>query len=140
MWNVICVLVCLFSGVSHIAKDGEFPFLQAWRKRGFAKCPGKSFSCLVGKSPRQVSPLLLGIGLYAEVVNRNPSFKLSCSSQSKDEAASKCKIVLEKTFSVALPLISSFASTATCINPILQGSGLCSAVFKSQLSEIVTNR
>ena len=40
--------------------------------------------------------------------------ELSCPSQGKWEDAPKDKIVLEKTFSCALRVASSFASTATC--------------------------
>jgi len=43
------------------------------KERWFAKCPGKSFSCVAGKSPGQVSPVLLGIELHAEAIDRNPT-------------------------------------------------------------------
>lgn len=75
MWSVIFVLVyvCFLECNTEQNMGSSLSSNSGGKGRWFAKCPGKSFSCVAGKTPGRVSPLLLGIEAYAEVVDRNPT-------------------------------------------------------------------
>lgn len=113
----------LFSGVSHRAKYREFPLLQQWKKREvICKTLRKElFLCW-----RCISQPSVSFAAGSWTIRRSGRQKSHLCSVSHHRASKKllqnAKLSLKKPFSSALPVVSSFVWTATCVSPPSPGS------------------